>query len=285
MTARFLLLLGFGLALTACEPQPAGEPVVRAELDDPLGAGEVVRASDSDAETEAEPEEETTPDTASACRPASFEGVSLTHCIADPAIHRISASLAPSSGSNFGTIEGWAGGRNVTDIAFVMNGGTYGDDLKPIGYFVANKDRLSELDRANSGPGNFYLKPNGVFFGTGGTWKVLGTNTFFSTVGNRPEFGTQSGPFLIINGEMHPEIQDNGPSRAIRNGVGVARDGKAHFVISNEAMSFGQLARFFRDELDVPNALYLDGGSALWDPASGRMDSGRVGPLLIVEKK
>lgn len=276
---KLLSLATMGIALSACEPPPAGEPIVRAELD---GSVEPVTVDDP---VDEEPEAEPTLDLASACQSASFEGVSLTHCIADPARHTISASLAPSSGANFGTIEGWAGGRNVTDIAFVMSGGTFGDDLKPIGYFVQDKDRLSELNRANSGDGNFFLKPNGVFFGTGGSWKVLGTNTFYSTVGKRPEFGTQSGPFLIINGEMHPEIQDNGPSRAIRNGVGVARDGKAHFVISNDPMSFGQLARFFRDELEVPNALYLDGGSALWDPATGRMDGGRVGPLIVVEAK
>ena len=76
-------------------------------------------------------------------------------------------------------------------------------------------------------------------------------------------------------------------SRAIRNGVGVDAEGKAHFVIAGSPLSFGQLARFFRDELKVANALYLDGGPAsnLWDPASGRLDEGRVGPILVVTKK
>ena len=39
----------------------------------------------------------------------------------------------------------------------------------------------------------------------------------------------------------------------------------------------------FRDEVKVANALYLDGTvSSLWDPASGRMDKGRVGPIIVV---
>ena len=89
---------------------------------------------------------------------------------------------------------------------------------------------------------------------------------------------------LVINGELHPDIQDNGPSRQIRNGVGIDSEGRAHFVISNDAISFGQLARYYRDELKTPNALFLDGNiSSLWDRASGRMDSRRVGPLLVVE--
>ena len=161
----------------------------------------------------------------------------------------------------------------------------YDDALKPIGYFVRDEERLAELNRED-GSGNFYLKPNGVFFGTGDNWRILDTDTFLRTISTRPEFGTQSGPMLVVNGELHPEIQDDGPSKAIRNGVGIDAEGKAHFVISGEALSFGQLARYFRDELNTPNALFLDGNvSSLWDPATGRMDSRRVGPLIVVETK
>ena len=65
--------------------------------------------------------------------------------------------------------------------------------------------------------------------------------------------------------------------------------GRAHFVIADAPLSFGQLARYFRDELKVANALYLDGpAAALWDPASGqqggRMDGGRTGPIIVVTK-
>jgi uncharacterized protein YigE (DUF2233 family) len=49
----------------------------------------------------------------------------------------------------------------------------------------------------------------------------------------------------------------------------------------------GKLARFYRDVLNVENALFLDGTvSQLWDPAKDRIDSGiPVGPLIVVEKK
>lgn len=92
---------------------------------------------------------------------------------------------------------------------------------------------------------------------------------------------------LVIDGKLHPEIAENGPSKAIRNGVGVGTDGRAHFVIANAPLSFGVLARFYRDELKVPNALFLDGNvSALWDPATDRMDAGAaLGPLIVVENR
>ncbi|WP_298305089.1 phosphodiester glycosidase family protein [uncultured Erythrobacter sp.] len=273
---RIATILAVTLVVAACQERPAGEPVVRAELGDAVPRDQLAAAETVPVETANE---------STVCRSISFESVPLTHCMADPELHSISTGLAPASGERFGTIEGWAAGRDESRITFVMNGGMYGDDLKAIGYFVRDEDRLVELNRGE-GAGNFYMKPNGVFFGTGGNWRILDSETFLRTVGTRPEFGTQSGPMLVIGGELHPNIQENGPSKAIRNGVGIDSDGKAHFVISDAPLSFGQLARFFRDELETPNALFLDGNvSSLWDPSSGRMDARRVGPLLVVETK
>lgn len=268
---RTAALLGAALlALAACSEQPAGEPLVRARLD---GSTPVAKATPTPTPTVAAD---------SACRTVTFEDVPLTHCTADPAKHRIGMANLGADKQPFASLSAFAASIDPATIAFAMNGGMYGDDLKPVGYFVQNGERLKELDRG-TGEGNFYMKPNGVFFGSGGSWRVLGSNTFFETVGDRPEFGTQSGPLLLVDGKLHPEIQDDGPSKAIRNGVGVSADGKAHFVISDAPVSFGQLARYFRDVVKVSNALYLDGQvSSLWDPASERLDKGRVGPIIVV---
>lgn len=263
--------------LSGCQEQSAGQPMIRAEIGRD-GAETVI----TNAPEEQMPEEAAA-SPASVCQAVEFEGVALTHCVADPALHRIKTALAPVSGERFGTIQGWADGEEIGNVAFAMNGGAFGDDLRPLGYFVRDSERLSELNRGD-GDGNFFMKPNGVFFGTGENWRILEAEAFVRTVGTRPEFGTQSGPMLVIDGELHPEIAENGSSRAIRNGVGIGEDGKAHFVISDAPLSFGQLARFYRDELDVPNALFLNANtSSLWDPASGRMDDRRVGPILVVE--
>ena len=130
-------------------------------------------------------------------------------------------------------------------------------------------------------------RDNGVFCGTGDKWEIRTSEDFLANVGERPDFGTQSGPMLVVNGRLHPEIRDDGPSRTIRNAVGVDERGRAHFVISAAPISFGKLARFYRDELKVKNALYLDGSvSQLWNPATGRIDEGApIGPILVVERK
>jgi uncharacterized protein YigE (DUF2233 family) len=91
---------------------------------------------------------------------------------------------------------------------------------------------------------------------------------------------------LVVDGKLHPEIAENGPSRSVRSGVGVTADGNAHFVITDDPVSFGQLARFYRDEIKAKNALFLDsGGSTLWDPASKRLDQGNVGAIIVITKR
>jgi uncharacterized protein YigE (DUF2233 family) len=272
---RAALALALTLLLAACSEAPAGEALVTVKFD----------GSDAE-EPLATPTETAAPDLGpSACESVTFESVALTHCIADSAQHRIAMANLGADKQPFGSLSAFAASVDPAQVAFAINGGMYGDDLKAIGYYVQNGERLKELNRAD-GEGNFYMKPNGVFFGTGNKWQVLGSNTFFNTVGDRPQFGTQSGPLLLVDGKLHPEVQDDGPSKAIRNAVGVDASGKAHFVISDAPVSFGQLARYYRDVLKVKNALYLDGAiSSLWDPARGRMDKGRVGPIIVVTKR
>ena len=272
-----IALLALG-SLIACEQQPAGEPVARARID-----GQTPSPSPSP-----EPSETATVASSveSACRSIIFEDTPLTHCLANPARHRISMDLGPSGEAPYRSLTAFSRQRGENGVAFAMNAGMYDDEGKPIGYFVEGAERLKTLNTAD-GEGNFHLKPNGVFYGTAGEWHVRTTEDFLANVTERPEFGTQSGPMLVIDGKLHPEITQDGPSRLIRNAVGVDAQGRAHFVISNAPISFGKLARFYRDRLKTPNALFLDGNvSQLWNPATDRLDTGApIGPIVVVEKK
>lgn len=221
------------------------------------------------------------------CEKVEFEGIPLTLCTADPARHTIRTALKPENGPNYRALGNFAASRSAdaAPVAFAMNGGMYDDDGDPIGYYVEAGQKLHDLSRT-AGPGNFHLLPNGVFFGSGDKWEIRTSQDFFDTVDKRPEFGTQSGPMLVIDGELHPQIDPDGTSLRIRNAVGVDAQGRALFVISNQEISFGKLARFYRDVLKTPNALFLDGTvSSLWDPEGQRLDSGfPLGPLIVVEK-
>ncbi len=273
------IMLASAAFLTSCGSEPEGQPVLRTEIGS--GVAEEIARSGTDGST-----------TGSACEVKAFEGTSLTHCIADPALHQIRMDLGSGDGGKddtpYRSLANLAGGRpaDAPPVAFAMNGGMFDGGGRPIGYYVEDGTRTKELSLAE-GPGNFHLKPNGVFYGSGKSWHVRTATQFYSDVGDRPEFGTQSGPMLVIEGKLHPEITSDGPSKALRNAVGVDRDGRAHFVIANTPLSFGRLARFYRDELKVENALFLDGNiSALWDPGGDRLDLGApIGPMIVVENR
>ena len=264
------------LALTACEAQPEGEPVARARIDG--------QPQDAAGDTPT-PAATMASQVESACRSIIFEDTPLTHCLAVPERHQISTAL-DRGGSRYGSLARYADANDGDTIAFAMNAGIFGEGERPAGYFVEDSERLSELD-TGSGSGNFYMKPNGVFYGSGGDWQVRETDWFLSNVTDRPQFGTQSGPMLIVDGKIHPQIVHDGPSRKIRNAVGIDGEGRAHFVISNAPISFGKLARFYKNELEAENALFLDDTvSLLWNPATDRLDTGApIGPILVVRKK
>ncbi|NNC59575.1 MAG: hypothetical protein HKO05_06235 [Erythrobacter sp.] len=276
---RTLLALAPAMLILACGPKPEGEAVTTLEFGE--NGTKIVRNDNGTGEqvgVEAPP----AGSNASACEKVTFEEIALTHCIADPALHQITTVL----GDPYRGFAQLAKARKGADPAFAMNGGMFDAAGKPIGYYVERSERLKELSTAD-GPGNFHLKPNGVFYGSDGEWRISATQSFLGNVSDRPKFGTQSGPMLLIDGKLHPEFSQDGPSRQIRNGVGVDGKGRAHFVIADAPVSFGKFARFFRDVANTPNALFLDGNvSSLWDPASGRMDThAPLGPLIVVENK
>jgi uncharacterized protein YigE (DUF2233 family) len=91
----------------------------------------------------------------------------------------------------------------------------------------------------------------------------------------------------VIGGELHPRFDPAATSRYVRNGVGVSADGStAFFAISDRPVTFHQFARLFRDRLEVPNALYLDGNvSRLYAPDLDREDAGfAMGPMVGLVK-
>lgn len=226
----------------------------------------------------------------SICQPVMFEDTPLTYCLAEPSQHTVSMDLAPEGGDapyrslRAFSREPW---EVENPIVFAMNGGMFDAKGQPIGYYVEDGLRQSVLNQ-NEGPGNFHLLPNGVFFGeSGGPWRVLETDAFADQIETRPQFATQSGPMLVIDGELHPAFDPDGDSRKIRNAVGVDTSGRAHFVMSEAPISFGKLARYYRDTLNVDNALFLDGSvSQIWDPANDRLDMGAdIGPLIVVKNR
>lgn len=168
-------------------------------------------------------------------------------------------------------------------LVFAMNGGMYHDDRRPVGYLRTGSGDTATVN-TNDGPGNFHMKPNGVFWIDEGKAGVSVSEAYLEA-GIDPDYATQSGPMLVIDGDIHPSINADGTSRKRRNGVGVSEDGETvYFAISDGAVTFHEFASLFRDRLDAPNALFLDGQvSRLYAPAIGRNEPGLdMGPIVGV---
>jgi uncharacterized protein YigE (DUF2233 family) len=141
-------------------------------------------------------------------------------------------------------------------LVFAMNGGMFKQDYSPQGLFIQNGKTISPL-ATDSGRGNFYLKPNGVFYVTAGRQAVVCTTEQFpddTTI----RYATQSGPMLLIKGKIHPSFNAGSPNVNIRNGVGILPNGHVVFAMSKREINFYDFARYFQD-LGCRNALYLDG--------------------------
>lgn len=181
---------------------------------------------------------------------------------------------------HFGRIDGLLAGQGLK-LGFAMNAGMYHRDRDPVGHYVENGVEQMRVI-PNAGPGNFGLLPNGVFCIRSDRADVIETLEYVRTApGCR--FATQSGPMLVIGGELHPALLPEGTSRFIRNGVGTSADGtRAVFAISRDPVNFYDFANLFRDHLGLPNALYLDGNvSRLYAPDLNRHDGGfQLGPIV-----
>ena len=218
------------------------------------------------------------------CRDVRFREVAYVVCTFDPAKAELRLFHADAlTGEAYGGFDGvsealW---RTHRFLVFAMNAGMYHVDLSPVGLYVENG-----LERKgivlSEGYGNFHLLPNGVFAFGDGKAQVREAKAFLAS-GERPQFATQSGPMLVMDGVLHPRFLPDSDSLKIRNGVGVSPDGQtAWFVISDRAVNFHRFARFFRDGLGARDALYFDGSiSRLSVPGQGRNDFGfPVGPIV-----
>lgn len=219
------------------------------------------------------------------CAVRMFEGSRFTVCTFDARRDELRLVSRDDNGAylrSFERLDAYLRG-DVARLRFAMNAGMYDETGAPIGLFIADSAEEHSIS-LNDGPGNFHMMPNGVFWQDENGEVRITTSTDYAASPRAARWATQSGPMLVIDGALHPRFQQDGPSRYLRNGVGVRDAQTAYFVISSGAVSFGRLARFFRDELNCDSALFLDGSvSSLWAPDMGRRDGNQeLGPLIAV---
>ncbi|MEL7014294.1 MAG: phosphodiester glycosidase family protein [Pseudomonadota bacterium] len=220
------------------------------------------------------------------CSNERFTDHSFAVCRVDVTEHDLRLFLDdPATGRVLGSFNNLADmleqeGRR---LLFAMNAGMYHPDRSPVGLFIEGSERVAPIVTGASS-GNFGLLPNGVFCIRPGRVDVFETR-HFARQDIACRFASQSGPMLVIEGNLHPRFLPDSDSVFIRNGVGTTANGReAYFVISREPLNFHTFARFFRDHLGLAQALYFDGKiSKLFAPGLDRRDGGfPMGPIVGV---
>lgn len=152
---------------------------------------------------------------ASPCGPRAFEGSNYIICTFDLRAYSLRLFWKDENGKPYGGFEHLPRRINAAPIVFAMNAGMYKADPSPVGLYIESGKTLKPANTAK-GPGNFHIKPNGIFYINGHEAGVLTTERFLSQR-PRAEFGTQSGPMLVIDGHIHPRILPASTSRKIRS--------------------------------------------------------------------
>lgn len=223
--------------------------------------------------------------TAVECESTSIDGVRYTLCEVDATQDDLRLFLYDADDAPFGQFSAINSALEAQGetLAFAMNAGMYHDDRSPVGQYIEDGQQIMRLI-TSPGPGNFGLLPNGVLCLREGRADVIETLRY-EREAPQCDSATQSGPMLVIDGALHPRFLEDGTSKNIRNGVGTSADGtRAVFVISDEPVNFHTFGMLFRDHLNLPNALFLDGSiSRLYAPNLNRVGFGfSLGPIVGV---
>ena len=188
-------------------------------------------------------------------------------------------------GGNVANFTELAAYLDAQDRRLVMgtNGGIFKVSGRPVGLHIERGVETSAVEVAD-GFGNFYLKPNGVFWTDDRGAHVDVTEAWTGGEGV-VRLATQSGPVLLVDGALHPAFQEQSLNLLPRSGVGVSDPHTVHLVMSQGSVRFWELATLFRDVLGCTDALYLDGVISQWvdpDHPPGPSVDGRFASMLVV---
>jgi uncharacterized protein YigE (DUF2233 family) len=206
--------------------------------------------------------------------------------VVDPKTAEIKMYLKDTKGNTFGSLgnlNSYLTGQHKK-LLLAMNGGMYMENRSPLGLYIENGEMKSRLN-TSSGSGNFYLKPNGVFYILKDhTARITATGAF--RLAANIQYATQSGPLLLVDGKIHSSFKKGSPNLNIRNGVGILPDGRVVFAMSKAGVSFYEFAEYFKN-LGCKDALYLDGFvSRTYCPEKNWMQTdGNFGVIIGVTEK
>lgn len=177
------------------------------------------------------------------------------------------------------------------DVLAIMNAGIYEPGGIPSGLHVENGVEQRPINLASK-PGNFFLKPNGVFYiTTDGRAGVMESHAF-AKAAPPARLAIQSGPALLLDGKTHPKFNATSKNYLLRNGIGVIEaTGEVLLVMTQlpqkRLANLHEFAEFFRAQ-GCANALFLDGDISEMHvpgvPELERVSTNELGAYLVITK-
>ncbi len=161
------------------------------------------------------------------------------------------------------------------NLVFMMNAGMYTASKfpSPVGLYIEEGEKLRPLKIIINRKVNYGIPPSGIFYFNDQKAHIIKAKDWSSQL--NANYATQSGPMLLINGEVNKNLPKG--SYIKRNGVGVRADGKVVFACFRS--NFIDFALWFKKQQCI-NALYLDGGiSDYWTPST-LFSFGKFGPII-----
>lgn len=151
---------------------------------------------------------------------------------------------APKEGA---TIKEFA--QETPGALVTINGGFFDEGIHPLGLRISQHQQKNPL-KPISWWGIFYIKDNKAYLSNVRRFKANPSI----------DFAVQSGPRLLVNGEIPPLK----PGTAERTALGIRQDGRIIIVVSqNKMLTTTELAEIMKSEpLNCLNALNLDGGGS-----------------------
>ncbi len=270
LNTRLFLLLGL-LLLASCGDSPAGPEGAsrRSDVECPAYAAEGLEVS---------------------C--LNHRQVTYVVLRVDLRAARIETLWRNSAGVPYGSLD--EAYRQVSDdLLAITNAGIYSENHAPEGLHVEGGMALSPLN-LKGGEGNFYWRPNGVFYVADDGAGIVESEKF-QPLNERGgiQQATQSGPLLVIDGEVNDALKPDSQSLYVRNGIGVKSPDEVYIVISKGEVNLHDFASVFREQLKCRNALYMDGcvsqmylpARSVYIPERRRCEKELVGLLGVVKRK
>lgn len=164
------------------------------------------------------------------------------------------------------------------NIEFITGVGKFRGAFTSIGLFIENGQLLHPIKTVQNTKVNLEVQPCGVFQinSDGASIAPLQSKRAYKNA----IWAIQSGPMLLIDGRINAALPNR--TKALRNGVGIKKDGKVYFACMEASMR--ELAEHFQKE-GCLNALILESDHPdVWYRGNSRTKFSRFGPMIVAEK-